>query len=581
MSNNAVRFSNRKSKKVVGESSHQPKPKFEAERQERSLQKLTPKTKNQKIYQHMLENMTLIVAEGFAGCVDKETEFLSPRGWVKMSDYKDGDLVMQVSERGLCAEFVKPLAYIKLPCTDFYTIEKDRGINQWLSEEHNVAYTVKNKLKLNKKNILEVINDNSKTANGFIGLIPTVYNFNGVSLGLSVDEIRLGVAIKADAHLATVSTGRYVFKLKRSRKVERLLEILNSLDKPYKAKYDAATEYHTITLYAPEHTKSLKDWMFCSKEDAEVIMSEYMYWDGDFSPKGKRQSRFSTSIKEEADAMQHFGNMCGYRSTISICNRIGRVQITGGKEYVRKTNEYNVGFSKQTHIKLISKNRDNSKITEIVKKPSVDGLKYCFTVPSGFLVLRREDCVFVTGNCGKTMMPCYHAASLMLAKKIEKIVLVRPYTPLANKTIGFLPGDENSKLMPYVLPMLGYLREALGSATVDIMLADKRIEIQALESIRGRSFENAYIVADELQTALLPEVQALTTRIGNNCKLVATGDSRQNDIKSGEDGITYLKRILQTYDIRDSGVVEFTIDDCVRSGITKDFLIAYSEDGWK
>lgn len=181
---------------------------------------------------------------------------------------------------------------------------------------------------------------------------------------------------------------------------------------------------------------------------------------------------------------------------------------------------------------------------------------------------------------GKTMLPCYHAASLMLAKKIEKIVLIRPYTPLANKTIGFLPGTDEQKLMPYVLPMVGYLRDALGSATVDIMLADKRIEIQALESIRGRSFNDSYIICDEAQTAMVAEIQALTTRIGENCTLVITGDRRQNDLKKGENGISYLKRILDTYEIRDSGVIEFGVEDCVRSGICFDFLVAYENEGW-
>lgn len=181
---------------------------------------------------------------------------------------------------------------------------------------------------------------------------------------------------------------------------------------------------------------------------------------------------------------------------------------------------------------------------------------------------------------GKTILPCYHAANLMLAKKIDKIVLIRPYTPLANKTIGYLPGSDKDKLMPYVLPMVGYLTDVLGKATVDIMLHDGRIEIQALESIRGRSFSNAYIIADEMQTAMIAEIQALTTRIGEDCTLVVTGDRRQNDLKKGETGIAYLKRILDSYEIRDSGAIEFGAEDCVRSGICKDFLMAYEQEGW-
>lgn len=182
---------------------------------------------------------------------------------------------------------------------------------------------------------------------------------------------------------------------------------------------------------------------------------------------------------------------------------------------------------------------------------------------------------------GKSFLPCHHAAQLMLADKIKKIALVRPYTSVANKGIGFLKGTVEDKLMPYMLPMLGYLRDALGSATVDIMIADKRIEIVSLDSIRGRSFSDTYVIADEMQTSLIAEMQALTTRIGENTTLVIAGDARQDDIKKGENGLQYIKRILDKYDIRDSGVIEFGMEDIVRSGICYDFCVAYESEGWE
>lgn len=184
-------------------------------------------------------------------------------------------------------------------------------------------------------------------------------------------------------------------------------------------------------------------------------------------------------------------------------------------------------------------------------------------------------------GAGKTLIPCYHAASLILAKKIDKIALVRPYSATGNKTMGFPKGELNEKIMPFMLPMIGYLKDALGGAVVDIMMKDGRILIQPLETIRGMSFKNAYIIADEIQCAEVAEVQALTTRIGENTTLVLTGDSRQNDVKKGIDGISYIKGILDKYDIRDSACVEFTIEDCVRSGICRDFIVAYEKDGWK
>lgn len=181
---------------------------------------------------------------------------------------------------------------------------------------------------------------------------------------------------------------------------------------------------------------------------------------------------------------------------------------------------------------------------------------------------------------GKSLLPCNHAANLMLAKKIEQIVLVRPYAATGSKTMGYNKGNLTDKIFPFMLPMIGYIRDVLGSATVDIMMEDGRILIQPLETIRGQSFKNAYVIADEMQSAEIAEIQALTTRIGEDCTLVICGDKRQNDVKKGVDGITYIKKILDNHDIRDSGVIEFTMEDCVRSGICKDFLIAYEKEGW-
>lgn len=181
---------------------------------------------------------------------------------------------------------------------------------------------------------------------------------------------------------------------------------------------------------------------------------------------------------------------------------------------------------------------------------------------------------------GKTLLPCNHAANLMLAKKIEQIILVRPYAACAGRTMGYNKGTLQDKIMDFMLPMIGYLKDVLGSATVDIMIDDGRILIQPLETIRGQSFKDAYIIGDEFQSAEIGEIQALTTRIGENCTLVICGDSKQNDHKKGIDGISYIKNILNKHQIRDSGVVEFTMEDCVRSGITYDFLVAYEKEGW-
>lgn len=183
-------------------------------------------------------------------------------------------------------------------------------------------------------------------------------------------------------------------------------------------------------------------------------------------------------------------------------------------------------------------------------------------------------------GAGKSYIPCLLAAAMLKERKIKKIVLARPYAS-CGRTMGYNSGNLSEKIMPFMLPMIGYLEEALGKNDVEYKIKTGVIEILPFEIIRGRSFDDAIVIADECQSATPAEMQALTTRIGEGCRLVVMGDGRQNDFKTKqENGIQYLCRILENYDIRDSSVVCFDLSDIVRSGITRDFVMAYEEDGW-
>ena len=190
----------------------------------------------------------------------------------------------------------------------------------------------------------------------------------------------------------------------------------------------------------------------------------------------------------------------------------------------------------------------------------------------------------VTGpaGTGKTYLACVHAAELLKAGDIDRIVLIRPYVDLNNRGIGFLKGGEEEKLWPYALPMIEAIKVVLGSELFDEYLESGKIQIKALSSIRGMSYNKSFLIADEMQGTVPNEIQALTTRIGKDSKLVIVGDTRQTDVKkTKENGLVYLKRIVETHPIRKTGVIEMTIKDVVRSGIVKDFVLAYEKEGWE
>ncbi|AIW02828.1 hypothetical protein [Acinetobacter phage P577] len=557
---------NRDYRQEIGERDLYISEKHKQQREEYIKQNpIVPLNPKQRRYMELLDEKKCIIATGFAGCVDADTEFLSESGWKRMADYVVGDKVMQVSQEGLLGSFVDPVQYIKRECDWFYHFKTHRGIDQVLSEEHHVAYTIKDRLRLNKVLVADLVESLDYKPNGFLGKIPCIYRFNGNSLGLSDWDIRLGVAIKADAHLASETTGRYVFRLKKERKVERLKWILENMGRDYKLRH-LEGGYTEIQVYAPEHTKNLADWMFCSKEDAEIIMSEYQYWDGDSKPVGSRLPRFSTSRKTEADAMQYFANICGYRASVT------EVTSDCTFKHVKKVYKYEgrvmytISFTKQTHIRLTPKNRVTGEIVKPDKIPSVDGYKYCFEVPSGFLLLRRNGKVFVTGNTSKTYIPTAIFADLYRTGKLKKIVLIRPAVS-NSKSLGYFAGTIEQKSSVWLAPVIDVLYKRLGRPAALQAIANGDIEFVPMETVKGRSFdEDTAVIVTEAEDCTKEEIMSLLTR-QNGCKMVIEGDVRQSALRE-ESG---LKLAIDLYMKHKSlqetmGLINFDdVQDIVRS----------------
>lgn len=181
---------------------------------------------------------------------------------------------------------------------------------------------------------------------------------------------------------------------------------------------------------------------------------------------------------------------------------------------------------------------------------------------------------------GKTLLSCWHAAKRLKHGDIKKIVLIRAYQPLAGRTIGFMPGDATEKLMPFYQQMIDYLEDYLGVGAVEIALKNKTIELCSLETIRGRSWDDAIIIVDESQSLFIPEVQALSTRLGSNAQMIFCGDDtgQQTDVKNVMNGLRYFTEIINKYEIPDVEQIVFLQEDIVREGLTKEFVVAYEKE---
>ena len=172
---------------------------------------------------------------------------------------------------------------------------------------------------------------------------------------------------------------------------------------------------------------------------------------------------------------------------------------------------------------------------------------------------------------GKSYCAGAIAAEELEARRIEKIIITRPAIE-AGENMGFLPGDLQEKFDPYFDAFRDCLNERLGKGVVECGLKNGRIVVSPMAYLRGKTFNNAFVVLDEAQNCTCSQLKMFLTRIGENCRVVVNGDIRQSDIghASGlQDAIDRLSSLHSIY------VHEFEHDDIVRSGMVKDILLRY------
>lgn len=181
---------------------------------------------------------------------------------------------------------------------------------------------------------------------------------------------------------------------------------------------------------------------------------------------------------------------------------------------------------------------------------------------------------------GKTYVAAGNAADKLMKGEIDKICVSRPYVGMG-KGMGFRPGSEFDKLLPYVLPIFDVFKKRMGRGALDSHISNENIELVPLETLRGRSFENAIVLIDECQNVTPKEMESIVTRIGQDCQLIMMGDLNpmQRDIQ-GESGLEWFCDMVEKYNIDGGEIVEFTIDDCVRSSFCHQFLRAIDDEGY-
>jgi phosphate starvation-inducible PhoH-like protein len=185
---------------------------------------------------------------------------------------------------------------------------------------------------------------------------------------------------------------------------------------------------------------------------------------------------------------------------------------------------------------------------------------------------------------GKTLLACIHAVSALKQGLVKKIIITRPVVAVEEE-LGFLPGNLNHKMDPYVRPIFDVLQEFYSKKDIDSMLHGGILEISPLAYMRGRTFKNAFVIADEMQNSSPNQMLMLTTRIGEESKLIITGDLKQSD-RDINNGLADLIQKIKHYNsyCNENGInqpdiryVEMENMDIQRSKIVSKLLEVYSD----
>jgi phosphate starvation-inducible PhoH-like protein len=226
---------------------------------------------------------------------------------------------------------------------------------------------------------------------------------------------------------------------------------------------------------------------------------------------------------------------------------------------------------------MINEKVKNKNISDIIKTPKKSIIPRSEKQKEYVRALRQSDIVISAGpaGTGKTFLAVAVGLTLLLDKKIERIILSRPAVE-AGERLGFLPGDMKEKVDPYLRPLYDSLYDLFDFEKIQRMIEIGDIEIAPLAFMRGRTLKNSFAILDEAQNATDTQIKMFLTRIGENSKLVINGDPSQIDLPNKNlSGLNRSKKLLGH--LNEISVIDFDHSDVVRHPLVSKIVKAYSD----
>lgn len=339
------------------------------------------------------------------GCVDAETEFLTPTGWKRIAEYQDGDDVLQYWLDAGTGTFEAPTRFIVRDYAELIHLRTKYGVDQMLSPDHRMLIWP---YRSGRESGPEVVLAEDFAARhnalklGMWANFETAFMLRRDSqIALEDAAIRVQVMVNADAYLDVgARSTKAVVSVRKQRKAERARHLLETAGIEYSE--TSTNGYTTFRFTPPAAEKSYERFWDASPDQLAVIADEVLRWDGSEAPKV-----FFTRDRASADFIQYAFTATGRRAVL----RSDVHKSDGGTDY-------RVFVHDRTRVGMRS-----SPKQDIERVPSPDGKAYCFTVPSGFWVMRRNGKVAVTGNCGnKASRTNLRADDVPVAAVMDEIV---------------------------------------------------------------------------------------------------------------------------------------------------------------
>lgn len=363
---------------------------------------------------------------GKAGCVDKDTEFLSKdKGWLKISDY-NGEDIAAYDKNGYIV-FEKPQDYLVYSADEWYILKHSRGLDMKVSPEHRMCY-ISSKGNLCIKSMDLIYRQHLNNANGFPSrFISTFDTSSAYELPIPDELLRIYVAIQADGRILA-QKDKYRVNLKKDRKKKRFEWLLHANNIKYTTaigREGTTTEgYTAYEFYLQGAFKEFpKEWYTLSHRQLAIIAEEANYWGGYLNnPRGVL--RYSSISKNNADFIQFANTVAtGYRTSISIDNRLG-----GMHKHICYTvhGTYTKGVAAPKRSHGITREHVIQRSTA-----NVNEKKYCFTTSTGMWLMRRGNNMYVTGNSGKG-----YQSDKFIRRGYKKLSFADPLRKMACHVIG-------------------------------------------------------------------------------------------------------------------------------------------------